>query len=120
MIAIGLLAQTPSAPAGPAEAPPLTPTLVMFGLLFAIMYFLIWRPQRRRDDERKEMLKRLKKNDHVITSGGIHGVVTSLKEDEVTLRVDDTQNVRMRFARSAIAGIVGEGEIPPVGEDRPG
>ncbi len=96
------------------------PTLVMFGLLFAIMYFLLWRPQKQREKERQELLKRLKKNDHVITTGGIHGVVTSVKDDEVTLKVDEAQNVKIRFARSAIAGIVGEGgEMPPVGEDRP-
>jgi preprotein translocase subunit YajC len=102
-----------------AAEPSFTPTLLMFAALFAIMYFLIWRPQKKREEERQEMLKRLKKNDHVVTSGGIHGVVTSVKDDEVTLKVDEAQNVKIRFARSAIAGIVGEGEMPPVGEDRP-
>jgi preprotein translocase subunit YajC len=65
------------------------------------------------------MLKKLQKNDKVVTTGGIFGVVTSVKEDEVTLKVDDTQNVKIRFTRSAIAGIIGDdGAVPPVGEDR--
>lgn len=102
---IAILAQ-----AGAPQDPGMAPTFIMFGLLFMIMYFLIWRPQKQKEAERQELLTRLKKNDHVITSGGIHGIVTSVKDDEVTLRVDDAQNVRIRFARSAIAGIVGEGE----------
>jgi preprotein translocase subunit YajC len=93
--------------------------LPMFAIVFAIMYLLVLRPQQKKESERQEMLKKLQKNDKVITTGGIYGIVTSVKEDEVTLKVDDSQNVRIRFARSAIAGIIGEdGEVPPVGEDR--
>jgi preprotein translocase subunit YajC len=88
----------------------IAPTLIMFGLLFGIMYFLIWRPQKQKEEERKELLKRIKKNDHVVTTGGIIGIVTSVKDDEVTLKVDDAQNVRIRFTRGSIAGIVGEAE----------
>lgn len=107
-------AQQPSGDAGG-----LLGVLPMFAIVFGIMYFLVLRPQQKKEAERQEMLKKLQKNDKVVTTGGIFGVVTSVKEDEVTLKVDDSQNVRIRFARSAIAGIIGEdGEIPPVGEDR--
>ena len=93
-------------------APPqsIVPTLMMFGMLIAIVYFLIWRPQRKAEAERQEMLSRVKKNDHVITSGGMKGIVTSVKDDEVTLKVDEANNVRIRFTRASITGIVGEGE----------
>jgi preprotein translocase subunit YajC len=89
-------------------------------LIVGIFYFLLIRPQQKKESDRQELLKKLQKNDKVVTTGGIYGVVTSVKDDEVTLKVDEHQNVKIRFTRSAIAGIVGEGgEIPPVGEDRP-
>lgn len=84
----------------------LGPTVLMFGMLIAILYFLIWRPQRRAEAERQEMLSRVKKNDHVVTTGGLKGVVTSVKDDEVTLKVDEANNVRIRFTKSSIAAIV--------------
>ena len=87
-------------------------------IIFAIMYFLLIRPQQQKEKERQEMLTKIKKNDHVITTGGIHGIVAGVKDDEVTLKVDEAQNVKIRVARSAIAGIVGpSGETPSVGED---
>jgi len=85
-------------------------------IIFGIMYFLLIRPQQQKEKERQEMLTRIKKNDHVLTTGGMHGIVMSVKDDEVTLKVDDAQNVRIRFARSAIAGIVGGGEKPEITE----
>src|SRR2546423_745727 len=91
------------------EPQSIVPTFVMFGLLLAIVYFLILRPQKRTEQERQDMQGRVKKNDHVITSGGMKGVVTSVKDDEVTLKVDESNNVRIRFTRSSIAAIVGEG-----------
>jgi len=74
--------------------------------IFVIMYFLLIRPQKTREKERQALLSQLKKNDHVLTTGGIYGIVTSVKDDEVTLRVDETQNTRIRFAKSAIAAVV--------------
>jgi len=91
------------------QPPSSVPMLVMFAVLIGILYFLIWRPQRQRERERQEMLARVKKNDHVVTTGGIHGIVTSVKDDEVTLKVDEANNVRIRFSRSAIGAIVAEG-----------
>ncbi|MBI4575739.1 MAG: preprotein translocase subunit YajC [Planctomycetes bacterium] len=84
--------------------------LLMFGLMFVVLYLLVLRPQQRREKERQAMLKDLKKNDRVLTSGGLYGVVMNLSDEVVTLKVDENHNVRMRFARSAIASVVGEGE----------
>lgn len=99
-----------TAPGGPAEQQSIIPTFVMFGLLLGIVYFLILRPQKRAEQDRQEMQGRVKKNDHVITSGGMKGIVTSVKDDEVTLKVDESNNVRIRFTRASIAAIVGEAE----------
>lgn len=72
-------------------------------LIFAIFYFVLIRPQKKTQDEHKKMIQGLKKNDEVITSGGIHGTVTNVKETTVTLRVDD--NVKIEVQKSSISTI---------------
>lgn len=83
-------------------------TLVMFGLIIAIFYFLILRPQQKRQKERQKMLDAVKKGDKVVTAGGLHGTVAGLDEKTLLLQVSD--NVKMKFDRSAIANILKEGE----------
>lgn len=73
--------------------------------VFAIMYFLMIRPQQKREKERREMLSALGKGDRVVTTGGICGTIVNLSEDNVILRVDD--NVTMEFVRGAIAQVTG-------------
>ncbi len=89
--------------AGGGGATSITPTLVTFGLVFAIFYFLIIRPQNKKQKETQQMLKALKKGDRVVTIGGIRGTIFSLKEDAVVLKVDD--NTKIQFSRSAIAHV---------------
>lgn len=79
--------------------------LLPFILMFVVMYFLILRPQKRKERERKALLSRVKKNDRVITGGGIHGLVTSVRENEVILRVDDAKDVKLKVDRSAIVAV---------------
>ncbi|MCF8261009.1 MAG: preprotein translocase subunit YajC [Melioribacteraceae bacterium] len=79
-------------------------TLVMFGAIFAIFYFMIIRPQQKKAKEREAMLGELKKGDKVVTSGGLHGIVSGL--DEKTCLIDVGGNVKMKFDRTAIANIV--------------
>ena len=70
-------------------------------LLIVVLYImLIQRPQRREQAARQELLKNIKKNDRVLTSSGIYGVVTSVQADadEVTIRVDETNNTKLRHA----------------------
>lgn len=79
--------------------------MVLIGILW---YFLLFRPQRREQGRRDELLNQLKKNDRVVTIGGIIGTVASVSDDkkEVTVRVDD--NTRIRFLRSAIQSVLRE------------
>lgn len=100
-----LIAQGSSPPGGEALWAYIFPML----MVFMIMYFIWLRPQKRKEDERRRLLDSLKKNDRVVTVGGIYGTVVSTKEDEVVLKVDDEKNVKMRFTRSAISKIVSEG-----------
>ena len=76
--------------------------------IFVIFYFLLIRPQKKKADEMKAMLDTLKKGDKVITQGGIYGVIDSLDANTITLKV--AENVKMKFSRSAVAGLRTTGE----------
>lgn len=78
------LAQTASAQGGS----PL-PTLLFFGLMFAAMYFLMIAPQRKKQKEHEKMLAALQSGDEIVTTGGIYGVITNVKEDRFVVRVAD-------------------------------
>ncbi len=75
-------------------------------LVFAIFYFLLIMPMRKRQKAHAKLLTELKKGDRVITNGGIYGEVAALEEKTLILRIAD--GVRIKVARSAIAGLEGE------------
>jgi len=89
-------AQGGGAAPGGLAAPFLT-----FGLLIAIFYFLLIRPQQKQRKEHARMIEGLKKGDQVVTQGGVHGSVYKIKDDTVALEVAD--GVRLRVSKSAIA-----------------
>ncbi|MFH1837601.1 MAG: preprotein translocase subunit YajC [Candidatus Omnitrophota bacterium] len=70
-------------------------------LIFVIFYFLLIRPQKKQQKEHGEMLNALKKNDEVVTSGGIYGTIVNIQDDVITLRVDD--NTRVKVQKSSIS-----------------
>jgi preprotein translocase subunit YajC len=75
---------------------------IMFPLLlFAVIYFLIFRPQQTREKDHQKLLKNLNKNDEVVTSAGIHGTIVNIKDRTVTLRIDD--NVKIEVEKNSIA-----------------
>lgn len=76
-------------------------------VLFALMYFMMIRPQQQQQKKRHEMLNALKVGDEIVTIGGLHGVVQSL--DDTTVRVKVASNVELTFNRSAV-GSVKQGE----------
>ena len=92
--------------------------LVTFGLIIMIFYFLVIRPQNRRQKETRQMLSKLKKGDRVQTSGGIRGVVTAVKEEAVTVKVDDA--TKIEFAKASITSIIEQrqGESRPAAQDK--
>lgn len=81
--------------------------VVPIGILF---WFLIIRPQRREAAKRKEMVDAIKKNDRIVTIGGIYGIVTNVQTEKgkVIIRVDD--NTKLEMAQSAIARVVIDGD----------
>jgi preprotein translocase subunit YajC len=72
-------------------------------LIFFISYFLIFKPQKDKQLQHKKMMANLKKNDEVVTVGGIHGTIVNTKEHTVILRVDD--NVKIEIDREAISTV---------------
>lgn len=81
-------------------------TLIMFGAIFAIFYFMIIRPQQKRAKVQKAMLESVQKGDKVVLTGGIHGTIAGLEEK--TVLVDVGNNVKIKFERTAIAAVVKE------------
>jgi preprotein translocase subunit YajC len=100
-----LLAADPAQPGGGLLD--FMPALIAIGFLF---YFMMIRPERRRAASHKALLEGLKKNDRVLTIGGIYGTVTNVQRetDEVTIRVDETNNVKLRVQFGSIARILGD------------
>jgi preprotein translocase subunit YajC len=86
-------------------------TLIMFALIIGIFYFLILRPQQKRQKERDKLLNSVKKGDKVVTAGGLYGTVAGVDDKTILLQVAD--NVKLKFDRSAVANILKEGEVVP-------
>jgi preprotein translocase subunit YajC len=84
--------------------------IIMMAVIFAIFYFLMIRPQQKKQKELKAMLDDLAHGDAVMTSGGIHGKVTGLTDAVVTLEIAD--KVRIKVARSAIAAVLQKSGSP--------
>lgn len=78
-------------------------TLIPFLLIAVIFYFFLLRPQNKKQKETEKMLNALKKGDKVITIGGIHGTVSSVKEKTVIVKVDD--DCKLEFNRTAISSV---------------
>ena len=83
------------------------PAFAIIGVMF---YFLLIRPERKKRKDLTNLLDSLKKNDRIVTIGGIHGVVVNVvsESDEVTIRVDEGTNTKLRVSRSAISRVVGD------------
>jgi preprotein translocase subunit YajC len=107
-IAFAMGTNSPGGGAGGAEAGgALGGMLVPMILTFAIFYFLFFRPQNKKTQEHRKMLDNIKKGDRVITSGGIHGRVTSVDDTVTTIEIAD--KVRIKVSKGSISSI----NLPP-------
>ncbi len=79
---------------------------VPFIFIFVIMYFVLFRPQKKRQQEQQRVMSGLKTGDHVVTNAGIHGLIANVKETTVMLKVAD--NVKIEMEKSAIANVLKE------------
>jgi preprotein translocase subunit YajC len=95
-------------PVAQAAAPGMGTFLLPIALI-AVMYFLMIRPQMKRQKEHKAMLEKISKGDEVLTSGGIAGVVTDIGDNFITLEVAD--NVRIRVQKAAVGNVLPKGTL---------
>jgi len=87
------------------------PTILLpFLIIGMLFYFLILRPQRQEQSKRQDMLGEVKKNDRVVTIGGIYGVVTNVHKeaDEITIKVDESTNTKLRMTLGSISRVLGD------------
>jgi len=104
-------AQPPASQPAPTQPCVLLPGMQGRNFIFILLggmvliWFLTSRSRRKQEAKRKEMLANIKKGDRVTSIGGIIGTVADVREDEVTVKVDENNNVRMKLARWAIRGV---------------
>jgi preprotein translocase subunit YajC len=103
--------------AAAAAAPSALVQLFPFLLVFLVFYVLVLRPEQRKRQETQRMLGDLKRNDAVVLSGGMHGRVTALADDVITVEI--SPRVLVQFERSAVQRIVGAGDGDGREKERP-
>ena len=91
------------------DAPSLISTLIPFILIFAIMWFLLIRPQQKKMKEHRAMVEGLRRGDQVVTAGGIVGKVTKVREDG-EVEVDIADGVKVRIVSQTITAVVSKSE----------
>ena len=98
---ITLLAQAAgAAPAGPSPLASFVPII----LIFVIMYFLLFRPQMKRQKEQARLVSALKTGDRVVTASGIHGLISNVKDRTVIVKIAD--NVKIEMEKTAVTTVV--------------
>jgi len=103
----GTIAEGQTPPAG-GETPPPRPgfppqQMIIIFVMIAIMYLFIFRGPKKKQKQHAEMVKALQKNDKVQTIGGILGTIIDVKDDEITLKIDESNNTKMKVTSGAIS-----------------
>ncbi len=93
--------------------------LLSMGMIALVFWFLFLRPQRKEQQQRQSMISTMKKNDRVVTVGGIYGVVTNVhrEADEVTIKVDEATNTKLRVTLGSISRVLGDQPSPATTAD---
>ena len=102
-MSLGPMVRLMGAPAGGEGGNPIMSFLPLIAIV-AIFYFLILRPQKRKQKETQNMLSAIKKGDRVVTIGGLYGVIQSVRDTTVIIRADE--NVKLEFSRSSISSVL--------------
>src|SRR6202030_1647582 len=103
MLLLFLAQAQPGAPLGPGGG---LGFFVPFIFIFVIMYFVLFRPQKKRQQEQQRLISSLKTGDRVVTNAGIHGLIAHVKETTVMLKVAD--NVKIEIDKSAVSNVMKE------------
>lgn len=105
------IAQTTNQTAGPTTNQDKPPAIMQFMpilIIIVVMYFFVFRSRKTQQKKLTDMLASLKKGDRIQTIGGIRGAVVEVREDEVVIKVDESSNAKVTFARSAIHRVLEE------------
>jgi len=89
-----------SGPLGPGGL--LGNPLLLLGMMLLVFYFILFRGPRKKQQQHKQMVQSLEKNDRIRTIGGIIGTVVDVKDDEITLKVDESNNTKIKIVASAV------------------
>jgi preprotein translocase subunit YajC len=100
--ALPLFAQQSPGSGGPA----IGTNVLFFGLIFAAMYFLMIAPQRKKQKQHEKMLAALGTGDEIVTTGGIFGTITNVKEDRFVLRIAD--NTKIEIGKGFVQSVIGK------------
>jgi preprotein translocase subunit YajC len=100
---LGILLMSPASGGADSGASGIS-TIIMFGSIIAIFYFMIYRPQRKRQKERETLISKMDKGDKVILSGGMHGTISAIEDTTVLIQVSDT--TKIRFEKSAVNSVI--------------
>ncbi len=107
-----IIAQTTAPAADPQNQPSPGGGGMMIGLILMIVvfYFVLFRGNRKQQQEKKNLLNNLAKNDKIMTIGGIIGTIVSVKDNEVVVRVDESNNTKMTFLKSSIQQVMNKAD----------
>lgn len=97
-----------AAPAG-AQGGLLGNPIMLPILMIVVMYFVVFRPQQKRMKEHQQLISNVKSGDHVVMEGGEHGIITSIKERTIMLKIAD--NVKVEYERSKIAAVTKKSDV---------
>ncbi|MCP4594376.1 MAG: preprotein translocase subunit YajC [bacterium] len=109
-----------SAPAGAPKGGP-GGGVMMFGLILmmGVFFFVMMRGNRSQQKKKENMINAMKKNDRVMTIGGVIGTIVSVKENEIVLKVDEASNTKMTFIKRAIQQVISEDDDLSVANREP-
>ena len=98
--------ETPAPQAAPRRESPTLVSFLPLILIFVIMYLLLFRGPRKKQQQHKKMVQSLQKNDRVRTIGGIFGTVIDVRDDVITLKVDESNNTKIKVTSGAISSVL--------------
>lgn len=98
---------TPGQAQSPSKAMQWQP-IILLVVMFVLLYFMMFRGPRKKQQQQRQMIDSLKKNDRVQTIGGILGTVLDVKDDEVTLKIDESNNTKIKVVAGAISRVLSE------------
>jgi preprotein translocase subunit YajC len=98
-------------PAEGSNGPGLMANIILFGSIILIFYFMIIRPQQKRQKERQKMVEGMQKGDKVVTAGGIHGTIVGMDEKTVLVQIAD--NVKVKLDKGSVT-ILGQEKVEPI------